>query len=223
MESRAYKYRIKVSRIQDFPCLERLGGGNFTGSLIVWKKQDSILQTCKTCIFRDGSLLVSIIGELHRLVERKGDRIPKSYKKMNPKLEHVIRNTFNAANFIRDVGYELKEIKEGYCETILQIKDKHLQQDGFIHAGVLATMADHTAGTAGGTVVKPGQIVLTAEYKINILRPAVGKMLLCQALVIKPGKVLVVVDSEVYAINKEGKKLVAKALVTLAVVAKENL
>ena len=139
---------------------------------------------------------------------------------MDAKLEHVIRNTFNAANFIRDVGYELKELKEGYCETTLKIADKHLQQDGFVHAGVMSTMADHTSGTAGGTVVQRGQIVLTAEYKINILRPATGDMLICRARVIKPGKVLVIVDAEVFTMKGEDLKMVAKAIVTLAVVAK---
>ncbi len=141
---------------------------------------------------------------------------------MNEKIEHVIRNTFNSANFIREVGYELKDIKEGFCETQLSITEKHLQQDGFIHAGVMSTMADHTAGTAGGTMVETDQIVLTAEYKINILRPATGKLLVCRANVIKSGKVLVVVESDVFSGSGDDEKLVAKAIVTLAVVGRKK-
>ena len=79
-------------------------------------------------------------------------------------------------------------------------------------------MADHTAGGAGGTLVKEGDLVLTAEFKINFLRPAIGESFRCRAMVLKPGKTLIVTESEVYA-NQGGKeKLVAKAIVTLAVV-----
>ncbi len=87
-----------------------------------------------------------------------------------------------------------------------------------MHAGVQATMADHTAGGAGGTLVKEGDLVLTAEFKINFLRPAIGESFRCRAMVLKPGKTLIVAESEVYANQGGTEKLVAKAIVTLAVV-----
>ena len=58
--------------------------------------------------------------------------------------------------------------------SALEVGGRHLQQDTFIHAGVLATMADHTAGAAAGTLVDIEEIVLTAEFKVSLLRPAVG-------------------------------------------------
>jgi uncharacterized protein (TIGR00369 family) len=97
---------------------------------------------------------------------------------------------------------------------------KHFQQDTFIHAGVQATMADHTAGAAAGSLVKESEIVLTVEFKINLLRPAVGESLRCIAKVLRTGKTLIVAESEVYATKAGDEKLCAKAMVTLAVVSR---
>lgn len=73
-------------------------------------------------------------------------------------------------------------------------------------------MADHTAGSAASTLIQPGQYVLTVEFKINLLRPAAGAKLRCKAQVLKPGKTLSIVESEVFT-----NKLVSKATLTLAV------
>ncbi len=102
------------------------------------------------------------------------------------------------------------------------IQPKHMQQDTFIHAGVQATMADHTAGASAGTLIKGSEIVLTVEFKINLLRPAVGESLRCIAKVLRAGKTLIVSESEVYALQNGEEKLCAKAMVTLAVVGKNQ-
>lgn len=126
-----------------------------------------------------------------------------------------IERLFQTAPFLQHIGLRLKEAGEGWCETEIEIKEHHQQQDGFIHAGVQATMADHTAGSAASTLIKPGQYVLTAEFKINLLRPARGERLRCRAQVLKAGRSLSVVESEVFA-----DKLVSKASVTLMVLQK---
>jgi uncharacterized protein (TIGR00369 family) len=85
-----------------------------------------------------------------------------------------------------------------------------------VHAGVQATVADHTAGGAAGTVARPGDLVLSVEFKINLLRPAVGDRLRCRATVLRQGKTITVAESEVFAASDGQEKLVAKATVTLA-------
>ena len=77
-------------------------------------------------------------------------------------------------------------------------------------------MADHSAGGAAGTLLKKGQLVLTVEFKINLLRPARGDYLRCSAEVLKPGRTLTIAESEVYAVTGDESKMVAKATVTLA-------
>lgn len=129
-----------------------------------------------------------------------------------------VKEIFSKANFINELGIEINKIEAGYCETILSIKEKHLQQDGFVHAGVLATIADHTAGGAAASMIKDTQTILSIEFKINMLRPAIGEELICKAKVIKNGKTISIVDSEVFSIKDKEEKMVSKAIVTLAVV-----
>lgn len=139
-------------------------------------------------------------------------------KPRNPLFAENARAIFESAPFIREVGYELVSLVPGRAETGLIIEKKHKQQNNFVHAGVVATMADHTAGGAAGTLVAAGEIVLTVEYKINLLRPAVGERLRCVAEVIKNGRTIIVADSFVYTRKGKRETLVARATVTLAVV-----
>ncbi len=141
----------------------------------------------------------------------------------NPKYQDVVKNIITGAPFIQYLGMELKAIGPGWCETEVPIKKHHLQQDNFIHAGVLATIADHTAGMASLSLVPERQIVLTIEFKINILRPATGDLLKCKAKVLKYGKTITVTESEVFMVSSGEEKLVAKATVTIANVNKNNL
>ncbi|OGP62358.1 MAG: thioesterase [Deltaproteobacteria bacterium RBG_13_49_15] len=125
--------------------------------------------------------------------------------------------------FIRYCRFEAEKIGRGYFQSKVTIKKDHLQQDGFIHAGVMAAMADHTAGYAAFTVVSERIQILTVEFKINFLKPASGDTLICRATVIREGKQLIVSESEVFDIKKGAENLVAKALVTLMAVPKEKI
>jgi uncharacterized protein (TIGR00369 family) len=105
----------------------------------------------------------------------------------------------------------------------VEINDQHRQQDGFIHAGVMATMADHTAGYSAFTTVPEDYQILTVEFKINFLRPAFGEALVCRSNVIRRGTQIIIGESEIHDIRKGEEFPVAKALVTLAAVQKEKL
>jgi uncharacterized protein (TIGR00369 family) len=135
----------------------------------------------------------------------------------NPNFRRKVQEIFDSAAFIDDVGIKVSDIGVGFCETTLDILPKHLQQDGFIHAGVQATMADHTAGGAGASLIMEDEIVLSVEFKINFLRPSKGRALRCKANVLKAGKTLIVVESEAFTHDGTQEKMTAKATVTLAV------
>lgn len=136
----------------------------------------------------------------------------------NEHYRHEVERVLNSAPFIQSLGMEAERIEPGICDTRLRIRQDHQQQDGFVHAGVQATLCDHTAGAAGATLIAEGKRVLTAEFKINLLRPASGDVLICKAEVLKPGNTLTIVESELWAEKDNQRTLVAKATVTLAVV-----
>ncbi len=135
----------------------------------------------------------------------------------NPDYRSALAAIFDQAAFVADIGIRLRDVGPGWCETALDLLPRHMQQDNVVHAGVQATMADHTAGAAGATLIGEDQFVLTVEFKINLLRAAQGERLRCRAQVLKSGKTLTVVESEVYCYTQEQASLVSKATVTLAV------
>ncbi|MDL0430451.1 PaaI family thioesterase [Marinobacter sp. TBZ242] len=132
--------------------------------------------------------------------------------------KNEVERIFSSAPFIADMGLELVAIESGECRSRLVLANRHLQQDGFVHFGVQATVADHTAGAAGASTAKPGQIVLTSDFSLKLLRSARGTHLECIATVLKAGSSLTVVESEVYCGTADDMRLVSKAMVTLAVV-----
>jgi uncharacterized protein (TIGR00369 family) len=140
----------------------------------------------------------------------------------NPQDRQRMESMFQNAAFVKDVGISFIGCGPGWCESSMTILPRHLQHGGVVHAGVHATIADHTAGAAATTVLAQGQYVLTAEFKINLLRPAVGETLFCRAQVLKKGKVLIIVEAEVFAISGTTRTLVSKMTATMSVVVAGN-
>lgn len=113
-----------------------------------------------------------------------------------------IGDVFTKAPFIALLGARLVDATEGRVETELPITGQLRQQHGFAHAGVVATLADHTAGGAASTVIGEGQSVLTADFNIHLLRPAAGEKLRCVGEVVKVGRTLIVTQADVWADGK---------------------
>jgi len=123
-----------------------------------------------------------------------------------------------AQGFPAYCGFEVKDAGDGLFETFLHIRKEHRQQDGFVHAGVMATMADHTAGYAAFTTVSDEFRILTIEFKINFFKPAMGEMLICRSKVINRGKTVIVAESQLFSVSGSQEKAVSKATVTLMTV-----
>lgn len=144
----------------------------------------------------------------------------------NPDFEAAARRAFEEAPFIKHLGVTLTQLAEGRCEMQLAVRAEHTQQDGFVHAGVIATIADHAAGIAGVTMIAADELVLSAEFKINLIKPATGPALLACGEVLRAGRRLVIAEASVYSgeasaldsVGKDGGVLVAKLMQTLAVV-----
>jgi len=81
---------------------------------------------------------------------------------------------------------------------------------------VTAFLVDNSTTVAAMAAMKPGRAALTAEYKLNLLSPAMGDQLICRARVVKPGRTLVVVAADVFTIVKGQERHTATALATIA-------
>ena len=120
--------------------------------------------------------------------------------------------------FIADCGFEAIHYERGRLEARLRVLNRHRQQDNYVHAGVIATMADHTAGYAAYSLVSDDYRILTIEFKINFLEPAYGHGLVCRSSILKQGGKILVGESEVFDQRAGQEILVAKAMVTLKAV-----
>ncbi len=126
---------------------------------------------------------------------------------------------FDLAPFMRTLGAAVVECAPGRVVAELDLAPHLTQHHGLLHAGVSATLADHTAGAAATTLLEgTGHAVLTVEFKINLLRPGRAPRYRCEAEVLKPGRRICIVESSVWGIYPERRELQAKAMVTLAVV-----
>jgi uncharacterized protein (TIGR00369 family) len=138
----------------------------------------------------------------------------------NPQFQTSIAAMFHDAPFINLIGARLVECGPGWAQVAVDLRPDLLQHTGVAHAGVVATLADHAAGAAASTLLAVDEYVLTAEFKINLLRPGKGEVLTCRADVLKAGRSLFVVESSVSATDAGNAKLVAKLTATLAVLAR---
>ncbi len=129
-----------------------------------------------------------------------------------------LRRIFHSAPFVADLGIEAVSLTPGECSATLTLAPRHLQQHGYVHAGVQATLADHCCGAAAWSLAGPGKSVLSIEFKINMLRPARGERLLCRARVLKAGRQVSVVEADVHCLAGGEERLVSKMTATMAVV-----
>jgi len=137
------------------------------------------------------------------------------------RLEFLKRDSVQG--FTQFIGLTPVSLKPGEFTTRVKLEGHHLQQDGFVHAGVIATMADHTAGYAAYSLVPEDQRILTIEYKINYLQLAKGRLLECKAWVLRSGKQVLITEAEVYSFIGTARTLVAKAMHTMASVPDERV
>lgn len=124
-----------------------------------------------------------------------------------------IRSSFGHQNFLALLGAELESMEPGRVVISCRRREELTQQQGFLHGGVVTSIADVTCGYTALTVIPEGQEVLTVEFKINLLRPVTGRKIIAAGSVVKAGKSLVITEAEVMDANSE--KIVAKMLATM--------
>lgn len=90
-------------------------------------------------------------------------------------LEQRISASFRAQGLMAILGAELVHVAEGEVHIALSPRPELWSRQGHVHAGVLTSVLDSACGYAAMTVAPPDPDldVLTAEFAIKFLRPAV--------------------------------------------------
>lgn len=119
------------------------------------------------------------------------------------------RQVFASQPFSQFIGAQLTDLAQDRVELTLPIGEHLKQQHGFVHGGVISYLADNAITFAGGLALNGN--ALTAEFKINYLRPAIGDCLVARATARSIGKRQAVCQCEVYVVDDGEEKLCALA------------
>lgn len=129
------------------------------------------------------------------------------------KVHDRIENSFNKQNFLTLIGAKLESVEEGKVVISCSKKDVLTQQQGFIHGGVVTSIADVTCGYTALSVMPDNYEVLTVEFKINLLRPGISDKIIATGSILKAGKKLVI--TEAIVTDESGEKTIAKMIATM--------
>jgi uncharacterized protein (TIGR00369 family) len=134
----------------------------------------------------------------------------------NPHFAEEIQQSFTKQTIMGLIGAELTRVEAGIVEITLPYRPDLAQQHGYLHAGIVTTIADSACGYAAYSLMPPNTEVLSVEFKVNLLRPAKGELFLASAEVVKSGKTLTVVRADVFSLDQvEERTLISTMLGTM--------
>ncbi|AXB42336.1 PaaI family thioesterase [Amycolatopsis albispora] len=134
---------------------------------------------------------------------------------VSPEVRARVQASFDRQGLMTHLGARLTGIEEGTVRITLPARPEVTQQNGYFHAGATSAIADTAGGFAGFTLFPENTSVLTVEYKMNLLAPAIGEYLEAVGTVLKPGRTLTICRLEVFAVRDGQPKLVAAGQQTL--------
>ena len=135
-------------------------------------------------------------------------------------IEARIRTSFARQSAMTTIGARLKTVGAGSVTIELPGADHILQQNSFVHGGVIGMIADSACGYSALTLMDGKNTVLTSEYKINLRAPALGDSFEAVGKVIRAGRRVSVVQGDVYALRGSERKHIAVMLATMMAIEK---
>ena len=115
----------------------------------------------------------------------------------DPQFESRVRASFERQRFMATLGASLERVVPGEVAIAFTHRDELTQQHGFLHAGVMTSVADSACGYAALSLMEPGAGVLSVEFKVNMLAPAVGERFTATGRVVRSGRTLTICAGEV--------------------------
>ncbi len=132
--------------------------------------------------------------------------------------ESKIRERLSGQHFMHLVGFDITSILAGEVAGEMQLEQKHLQQYGFVHGGVTATILDITMGFAAYSLLPLGNGVVTANISVDYFHPGDGDRIIAIGSVEKPGGKMMFTTGKVYIQKNGERKLIASARAVMAVI-----
>lgn len=129
--------------------------------------------------------------------------------------ERRTRESFARQEFMATLGATLLRVAPGEVDIALSYSSALCQQNGFLHAGAITSIADSANGYAALTLCPPGTDVLAVEFKINLLAPATAPRFLATGRVLRSGRTLTACLAHVFGLLGEDRTLVATMLSTI--------
>lgn len=124
----------------------------------------------------------------------------------NPDFEKTVRQSFARQALMPFIGATLTSVRPGHVEIRLPVQEAFSQQHGIVHAGIVTTIADTAGGYAAYSLMPARKSVLSVEFKVNLLAPARGEVLIARADVIRAGRTLTICQVNVHALAGGSEK-----------------
>lgn len=138
-----------------------------------------------------------------------------THQPRDPDFEQRIRAGFAAQKVMGHLGAQLARVEPGEVDIEMPYDERFTQQNGFLHAGIVTTLADSACGFAAASLMPAGSDVLAVEFKTNFVRPAAGERFVARGHVVKSGRTLTVCRGEVLAVADGEEKVVAAMQATM--------
>lgn len=112
------------------------------------------------------------------------------------------------------MGIEFTSLGAGRCTGEIAIREEHFHPGMIVHGGVAYGLADSTMAMAVLSTCETGQNASTIECKMSYLAPATEGVMKAESRVIKRGRRIAFLESEI----KVGEKVIATATATFAII-----
>lgn len=136
----------------------------------------------------------------------------------DPGFEARVRASFGRQRLMQTLGVRLTRIAAGECEMEMPFEAAFAQQHGFLHAGTLTSVVDSACGYAALSLMAPGAAVMSVEFKVNLLAPAAGELLIARARVVRSGRTLTIVSGDGFMRSGDRERHVFTLLGTMMAV-----
>ncbi|HZF10421.1 MAG TPA: PaaI family thioesterase [Thermoanaerobaculia bacterium] len=133
----------------------------------------------------------------------------------DPDFEAKTRAAFAGQPFMATIGAEMVRVAPGEVDIALPFRADLTQHHGYLHAGVVTALVDTACGFAAFTLMPAGSGVVSVEYKVNLMAPAVGERMLARGRVLRAGWTLTVCTGEVVALTGNEETTVTAMLATM--------